>query len=119
MLEALLCLYSCRTYNDAIGNYYGAIAEGHFEAFRVAFPKYVEQPLYYAGASIQRDSTPQVQMEKVEDVNRLAFSTLQERFMKELGLVLTRLVIKKLAEQQIKKENASLPTIHYSSLQKS
>ncbi|SEW37303.1 COG3014 family protein [Chitinophaga arvensicola] len=80
----------------------------HFEAFRVAFPKYVEQPLYYTGASIQRDSTLQVQMEKVEDINRLAFSTLQERFMKELGLALTRMAIKKLAEQQIKKENESL-----------
>lgn len=80
----------------------------HFEAFRVAFPKYVEQPLYFTNANIQLDTTLSVTMEKVEDVNQLAFRTLQERFLKEMGLALTRLVVKKLAEKQIRDENEAL-----------
>lgn len=80
----------------------------HFDAFRIAFPKYVEQPLYFTNASIQRDSSLITPLEKVEDINQLAFRTLQERFLKEMGLALTRLTIKKLAEQQLKKENESL-----------
>jgi uncharacterized protein len=80
----------------------------HFDAFRIAFPKYVEQPLYFTNASIQTDSSVTLPLEKVEDINQLAFRTLQERFLKEMGLALTRLTIKKLAEQQVKKENESL-----------
>lgn len=80
----------------------------HFDAFRIAFPKYVEQPLYFTNASIQTDSSFNLPLEKVEDINQLAFRTLQERFLKEMGLALTRLTIKKLAEQQVKKENESL-----------
>lgn len=80
----------------------------HFDAFRIAFPKYVEQPLYYTGASIQRDSSYTLPLEKVEDVNQLAFRTLKERFLKEMGLALTRLALKKLAEQQVKNENETL-----------
>ena len=80
----------------------------HFDAFRIAFPKYVEQPLYFTNASIQTDSSFTLPLEKVEDINQLAFRTLQERFLKEMGLALTRLAIKKLAEQQVKKENESL-----------
>ncbi|NLR63295.1 hypothetical protein HGH92_03160 [Chitinophaga varians] len=77
----------------------------HLEAFRVAFPSYVEQPLYYTTADIQRDSTFSTTLEKVEDVNQLAFRTLQERFLKEMGLALTRLAIKKLAEYEIRKND--------------
>ncbi|MBC9930020.1 COG3014 family protein [Chitinophaga qingshengii] len=77
----------------------------HLEAFRVAFPSYVEQPLYYTAADIQRDSTFSTTLEKVEDVNQLAFRTLQERFLKEMGLALTRLAIKKLAEYEIRKND--------------
>jgi hypothetical protein len=80
----------------------------HFNAFRIAFPKYVEQPLFYTNAHVQTDSSFTIPMEKVEDVNLLAFRTLQERFLKEMGLALTRLAIKKLAEQQVKNENETL-----------
>ncbi|NSL88106.1 hypothetical protein ECE50_014760 [Chitinophaga sp. Mgbs1] len=78
---------------------------GYMETFRVAFPKYMEQPLYYTNASISANAAPAVPLEKIEDVNQLAFRTLQERFIKEMSLALTRLAIKKLAEHQLKKEN--------------
>jgi hypothetical protein len=80
----------------------------HFDAFRIAYPRYVEQAPYYTNANIQRDSTLSLPLEKVEDVNQLAFRTLQERFLKDMGLALTRLAIKKLMEHEIRKEDESL-----------
>ncbi|MET7000810.1 COG3014 family protein [Chitinophaga defluvii] len=75
------------------------------QTFRVAFPKYVEQPLYFTQAQVMPDSAHAITLEMVEDVNKLAFKTLQERFLKEMGLALTRLAIKKLAEHEIKKKD--------------
>jgi uncharacterized protein len=65
--------------------------------FRVAFPKYQEQPLQYAGASAMVNSQS-YSMESAEDINALAFATLKERFLKDMSLTLSRLAVKKLAE---------------------
>lgn len=73
--------------------------------FRIAFPKYVEQPLYFTHAFISSDSTSLVPVEKVEDVNQLAFKTLQERFIKEMSIALSRLAIKKLVQHEISKKD--------------
>lgn len=70
-------------------------------SFRVALPKYKEQPLYYSGASLQLDGNNYI-LEPAESVNTLAFSTLQERMLKELSSTLTRLAIKKLVEAAIR-----------------
>lgn len=66
-------------------------------SFRVAFPRYVEQPTYYRSASISLNNQ-QYSLEKAENINALAFTTLRERFLKEMGTALGRLVVKKLAE---------------------
>lgn len=66
-------------------------------SFRVAFPRYVEQPVYYRSASISLNNQ-QYSLEKAENINALAFTTLRERFLKEMGTALGRLVVKKLAE---------------------
>ncbi|MCW3467110.1 COG3014 family protein [Chitinophaga nivalis] len=80
------------------------------EAFRVAFPKYEEQPLYYTGGHVQVNDTNNIPipLEQVENINQLAFSTLQERFLKEMALTLARMAVKKLAEHEVKKDNESL-----------
>lgn len=73
----------------------------NLRSFRVAFPKYEAQPLFYSGASLQlNDQT--YSLESVENINTLAFSTLQERMLKELSSTLTRLAVKKLAEAAIR-----------------
>lgn len=66
-------------------------------SFRVAFPKYIEQPPYYRDAMLTVNNKDYT-FEGAEDVNTIAFSTLKERFLKEMGIALSRLVVKKLAE---------------------
>lgn len=64
---------------------------------RVAFPKYLEQPVFYTQGTISVNNT-QYSFEKAENINDLAFATLKERFLKEMTKTLSRLAIKKLAE---------------------
>jgi hypothetical protein len=66
-------------------------------SLRVAFPKYLEQPVYYTNAVASINNT-QYHFENAEDINDLAFATLKERFPKEMAKALSRLAIKKLAE---------------------
>ncbi len=73
----------------------------NLRSFRVAFPKYEAQPLFYSDAHLQlNDQT--YSLEPVENINTLAFSTLKERMLKELSSTLTRLAVKKLAEAAIR-----------------
>ncbi|WP_430614217.1 COG3014 family protein [Flavobacterium sp. JP2137] len=67
-------------------------------SLRVAYPDYVSRPLFYNSAQITGATGGTFKFEKVEDINQLAVQTLNERFAKEMGVVLTRLAIKKGAE---------------------
>lgn len=66
-------------------------------SFRVAFPRYVEQPMYYRSATVTLNDQ-KYSLEQAQNINALAFTTLKERFLKEMGTALARLVVKKLAE---------------------
>lgn len=66
-------------------------------SLRVAFPKYVEQPVSLAGAYIHANNQ-NYRLQKAENINALAFATLRERFIKDMSLTLSRLAVKKLAE---------------------
>ncbi len=70
-------------------------------SFRVALPRYREQPSVYAQAVLQVNDEQYI-LEPVENVNTLAFSLLRERMLKELSGTLTRLAIKKLAEMAVR-----------------
>ena len=48
------------------------------------------------------------QLEKTQDINAIAFKTLNERMLEELGKGLLRVAIKKQIEKQVRKENESL-----------
>lgn len=74
------------------------------EMFRVAFPKYVERPVYFTSASIATDST-NYPLQLAEDVSKIAFKSLQERMMLEFSKSLMRAAIKKAAENSARKEN--------------
>ncbi|MCS3736565.1 COG3014 family protein [Mucilaginibacter dorajii] len=71
------------------------------ESMRVAFPKYVAQIPYYSNGSIAVNNQ-QIPLEKAEDINELAFKTLQQRTLKEMGKVLSRLAVKKIAEYSVR-----------------
>lgn len=73
----------------------------NLRSFRVALPRYEAQPLPYSGASLQLNNHS-YSFEAVENVNTLAFTTLNERMLKELSSTLTRLAVKKLAEAAVR-----------------
>lgn len=86
-------------YNTSYGN--SDIDLNSVESLRATYPKYVARPLQYLSATI---STGQAEatLEKTEDINELAFKTLDQRFAKEMGKILTRLAVKKAAEYALK-----------------
>ncbi|WP_240347765.1 COG3014 family protein [Longitalea arenae] len=73
------------------------IKASDIRSLRVAFPKYLEQPVYYTQGTVTVNNA-QFQFEKAENINDLAFATLKERFLKDMAKTLSRLAIKKLAE---------------------
>ena len=69
--------------------------------FRVAFPKYEERKPYFQRAVLETNQT-RYQLELAEDVNAIAFKTLEERMMQELAKGLLRAATKKAVEMAIR-----------------
>ncbi len=74
---------------------------------RIAFPKYVEREPYFHYANLQLGNNF-YRLDRAENINAIAFKTLQERMLKELGSGLLRVALKKTVEQQVRKENEGL-----------
>lgn len=70
----------------------------NFKSFRVAFPGYVERISLVRTLSVQNNGQD-LTLEKVEDINTLAFEVLKQRTVKELTTALSRLAVKKLVEE--------------------
>jgi hypothetical protein len=71
---------------------------------RIAFPKYVERRPFYSSADLLL-ATNVYELELAEDINAIAFKTLEERMLEELGKGLLRVAIKKYIEKQVRKED--------------
>jgi hypothetical protein len=76
---------------------------------RVAFPKYVERKTVYDQAYVELNGQ-KYPLELAENVNDIAFKSLHDRMLRELGNSLLRLAIKKFEETQIRKDNEGLAT---------
>ena len=74
---------------------------------RVAFPKYVEREPFFNSASLEINNY-YYPLEKAEDINAIAFKTLRERMLEELGKGLLRVALKKTIEKQVRKEDETL-----------
>jgi hypothetical protein len=77
------------------------------EVFRVAFPKYVERPMYYRSAAIQSDSAT-YPLEQTENISKIAFYSLEQRMTLEFSKGLLRAAVKKAAEHSLRKEDETL-----------
>ncbi|MBS1636699.1 MAG: hypothetical protein JST26_12355 [Bacteroidetes bacterium] len=75
-----------------------------FNTIRVSFPKYVDVPVYYTNLRITHDSSTYVP-QLAENVAYIARVNLKERFLKEMTYTTSRIVLRKLAEAEIKKQN--------------
>ncbi|GIL24737.1 MAG: hypothetical protein BroJett042_32500 [Bacteroidota bacterium] len=80
------------------------------EVFRVAFPRYMERPLYFQEASIITNGAEQP-LALLEDVNKIAFKSLQQRMHLELSKALIRVALKKVTEYQVKQEDKTLGSV--------
>ncbi len=80
------------------------------EIFRVAFPKYLERPVYFNQAELSVDGK-RISLERAEDVNAIAFRCLQERMHLELSKALIRLALKKATEAEVKKTDKTLGSV--------
>ncbi|MFT6867372.1 MAG: hypothetical protein ACJA08_002214 [Cyclobacteriaceae bacterium] len=76
----------------------------HLKVFRIAFPKYVERPPVFNSAYIET-TAGRYDMELAEDINQIAFKTLQERMVKELSVGVLRVALKKAAESAVREES--------------
>jgi uncharacterized protein len=70
--------------------------------FRVALPKYLERPLFYTHGLVEVHGQ-KYNLLLSEDINAIAFKTLEERIIQELSTALLRLALKKAAEMALRK----------------
>lgn len=80
------------------------------EVFRVAFPRYLERPLYFNAGTIHVGDQSYA-LEPAEDVSQIAFYSLRKRMVQEFGKGLLRAALKKAAEHAVKKENETLGAV--------
>lgn len=85
-------------------------ALGDLEFIRVAFPKYIERKPYYTSASIEANRAD-YQLEVAEDINAIAFKTLQDRLLREMTNSLLRLATKKAAEYAVRDQNQNMGSL--------
>ncbi len=77
---------------------------------RVAFPKYTERPPVYHGA-VLRYNQAYYPLEMAQNINKIAFQSLQDRMFREVGSNLLRLATKQAMEQLSRHENQNLGAV--------
>ena len=79
------------------------------KVIRVAFPKYITRIPLFQSASYSVDSLHlKGNFETAENIDAIAYRSLEDRMLKELGEALLRLALKQVAEAQLRKENQGL-----------
>ncbi|PQJ72898.1 COG3014 family protein [Polaribacter butkevichii] len=79
--------------------------------FNVAFPKYIARTPYFSGATILKDSTKIGSLQMVQNYEDIAFKTLKDRTLREIGKTAIRLGTKKLSESLLRDQNKDLGAV--------
>ena len=100
------------TFPFKLDNYDEKDKEGlsQLEIFRVAFPRYVTRPPFYQEATLSSNGQ-NYSLQELEDVNKIAFKSLQQRMTLEMSKALIRLAMKKVSEYQLKKKDETLGSV--------
>ena len=77
------------------------------DVFSVAFPKYVKRNPYYSNATVNKDSV-RMNFQLAQNYNVIAFKTLKDRTLREIGKAAIRLGTKKISEYLLREENDDL-----------
>ena len=80
------------------------------QIFRVAFPKYVARNAYYTSAQIKKENTT-YPFQLIQNYKEIAFKTLRDRTLREIGKVALRLATKKMSEYLVKDNNKELGAV--------
>jgi hypothetical protein len=80
------------------------------KAIRVAFPKYLERKPYFRSAKIVANDQS-YQLELAQNINEIAFKTLEDRMLREFGNSLLRFALKQTAEHVVRKKDETLGTL--------
>lgn len=80
------------------------------QVLRVAFPRYIERPEYFQSARLVWGDKQQM-LAEVQDVNRIALHTLQQRMTRELGHALIRVALKEALELQARRNDQVLGSL--------
>ncbi len=86
-------------------------AFSNLEFLRIAFPKYQERVPLFSQALIETDNKGQFPLEKVEDINAIAFKSLKDRMVRELANSILRLATKKALEEYARSKDKTLGTL--------
>ncbi|QTD36789.1 hypothetical protein JL193_11680 [Polaribacter batillariae] len=76
--------------------------------FNVAFPKYVARHPYFTDATIKKDSVETYHFQLAQNYEEIAFKTLKDRTLREIGKVALRLAVKKTSEYLVRDKNEDL-----------
>ena len=80
---------------------------GDLHVVRVAFPRYLERKPYYRGADLTVGGRKKG-LELGQNINAIAFKSLEDRMLRELSTSLLRLASKQASEQMVRKQNKNL-----------
>jgi uncharacterized protein len=83
---------------------------GDLRVVRMAFPKYAERRPVYTSARLKYENVS-APLYKAQSINGIAFKSLEDRMLREMGTALLRLAIRQVAEQQIRKEDQVIGAI--------
>ncbi len=80
---------------------------GDLKFVRAAFPKYLERKPYYRNAEVAV-AGQRYPLEVSQNINQIAFATLEDRMLRELATSLLRLAAKQAAEYAVRKKSEGL-----------
>ena len=80
---------------------------GDLKFVRVAFPKYLEGKPYYRSGELL-SANKKYPLEVAENINEIAFKTLEDRMLRELATSLMRLALKQTTEYEVHKKNENI-----------
>lgn len=83
---------------------------GDLRIIRVAFPKYVQRKPIYSRARLKVNNQMS-ELHLAQNINDIAFQSLQDRMLREMGTALLRLAVKQATEQIVRRENENVGAI--------
>jgi len=80
------------------------------DVFNVAFPRYIRRRPYYNNATIIKEGG-QYNFQLAQDYEEIAFKTLKDRTLREIGKTALRIATKKVSQYAVQNKNEELGTI--------